>query len=260
MLRKLVRLGATEVMSITQLKNIAQVNSTRTPSPPLKVGDDQEQEALLVDVAWRRLLEDIVSGRLAPNTRLRVSKLREIYGIGASPLREALSRLAADGFARSLERRGFVVAPVSLAEFRDLTNVRKLLEREALNLSLQNGDDKWESQVTAAFYRLTKAQERFDPNDPETLKLWEEVNREFHETLVSACTSPWVLQLRRTVYNFAERYRRICQTVTTISRDVQREHKQMKDAALERDSAKLNALLDEHLERTYLKVAASGKL
>jgi DNA-binding GntR family transcriptional regulator len=175
-------------------------------------------------------------------------------------LREALSRLAADGFARSIERRGFIVAPVSLAEFRDLTNVRKLLEREALTLSLQHGDDEWESQVTAAFYRLGKAQERFNRDDPETLKHWEEVNREFHETLVSACPSAWTLQLRRTVYSFAERYRRICQTVTTISRDVHKEHRQMTDAALERDSVKLAALLDEHLERTYLKVVASGKI
>lgn len=222
--------------------------------------EEDEQETLLVDVAWRRLHDDIVSGRLAPDMRLRVSKLREIYGIGASPLREALSRLAADGFVRSIERRGFVVAPVSLAELRDLTNMRKMLEREALILSLQEGGDEWESQVTAAFYRLTKAQERFDPEDPETLKYWEEINREFHETLVSACTSPWTLQLRRTVYSFAERYRRICQTATTISRDVHEEHKQIKDAALARDISTLCALIDEHLERTYLKVVASGRL
>jgi DNA-binding GntR family transcriptional regulator len=247
-------------MNTNEIKKATQMKALRTSTPSRRGKADDEQETLLVDVAFRRLLDDIVSGRLAPNTRLRVSKLREIYGIGASPLREALSRLAADGFARSIERRGFVVAPVSLAELRDLTNVRKLLEREALKLSLENGDDEWESQVTAAFYRLGKGQERFDPADPETLKHWEEVNREFHETLVSACTSQWTLQLRRTVYNFAERYRRICQTATAVSRDVHKEHKQMKDAALERDYEKLNALLDEHLERTYLKVVASGKI
>lgn len=236
------------------------MNPLRPAKPVPRQEEAEEQETLLVDLAWRRLHEDILAGRLAPDTRLRVAKLRETYGIGASPLREALSRLAADGFVRSIERRGFVVAPVSLAEFRDLTNVRKLLEREALNLSLQHGGDEWESQIIAAFHRLGKAQDRFDPADPETLAHWEDVNREFHETLVSACPSLWTLQLRRTVYGFAERYRRICQTVTTISRDVHEEHKQIKEAALARDSATLGALLDEHLERTYAKVVASGKI
>jgi DNA-binding GntR family transcriptional regulator len=236
------------------------MNNTMPAKQIARSEEPEEQETLLVDLAWRRLHDDIVSGRLAPDTKLRVSKLRETYGIGASPLREALSRLAADGFVHSIERRGFVVAPVSLAEFRDLTNVRKLLEREALNLSLQHGDDTWESQVIAAFHRLAKAQERFDPKDPETLAYWEEVNREFHETLVAACPSPWVLQLRRTVYGFAERYRRICQTVTTISRNVHAEHEEIKNAALARDSATLAALIDEHLERTYSKVVASGRL
>lgn len=227
---------------------------------PARKPEDEDQDSLLVDIAWRRLHDDIVSGRLAPDTRLRVSKLRDSYGIGASPLREALSRLAADGFAQSIERRGFVVAPVSLKEFRDLTNVRKLLEREALRLSLKNGDDAWESQVTAAFYRLSKAQERFEPNNAEILKQWEEVNREFHETLVSASGSPWTLQLRRTVYSLAERYRRVCQTVTTISRDVHEEHRQIRDAALARDFETLSALIDEHLEATYRKVVASGRI
>ena len=236
------------------------MNASRSTKASANEKEDEEQETLLVDVAWRRLRDDIVSGRLAPDARLRVAKLRELYGIGASPLREALSRLASDGFVRSIERRGFVVAPVSLAEFRDLTNVRKNLEREALRLSLENGGDEWESRVTADFYRLSKAQERFDPADPETLRYWEEVNREFHETLVSACTSPWTLQFRRTVYSFAERYRRICQTVTTISRDVHEEHMQIKDAALARDGETLMTLIDEHLERTYLKVVASGKI
>lgn len=236
------------------------INASQKANLATRTDPTDEPESLLVDLAWRRLRDDIIDGRLAPDTRLRVAKLRETYGIGASPLREALSRLAADGFVRSIERRGFMVAPVSLAEFRDLTNVRKLLEREALNLSLQHGDDNWESQVIAAFHRLEKAQERFDANDSETLRYWEDVNREFHETLVAACPSSWTLQLRRTVYGFAERYRRICQTVTTVSRDVHREHKKIRDAALARDSVALSALLDDHLERTYQKVVASGKI
>ncbi len=61
-----------------------------------------------VDAASNR----VVSGTLAPNMRLRIANLRDTYGIGSTPLREALSRLVSDGFVVSLERRGFMVAPM----------------------------------------------------------------------------------------------------------------------------------------------------
>lgn len=230
------------------------MNPAMPTSQAARTEESEEQESLLVDLAWRRLRDDIMSGRLAPDARLRVAKLRETYGIGASPLREALSRLAADGFVHSLERRGFVVAPVSLAEFRDLTDVRKLLEREALALSLRHGDDAWEAQVLAAFHRLTKAQQRLDPDDPETLAYRESVEHDFHEALVAACPSRWTLQLRHTVFAFAERYRRICAIVPDPHADQER----IRDAALARDAATLGALVDTQFERTYAAVAASG--
>jgi GntR family carbon starvation induced transcriptional regulator len=78
----------------------------------------------LTQVAWQKLRTDIICGKLRPKTRLRIGKLRDLYGIGASPLREALSRLVPDGFVVSLDRRGFMVAPISLREFRELNDLR----------------------------------------------------------------------------------------------------------------------------------------
>jgi DNA-binding GntR family transcriptional regulator len=100
-------------------------------------GIDEEESAAvpLAQTAWQRLRDDIICGKLRPKARLRIGKLRETYGIGASPLREALSRLVSDGFVVSLDRRGFMVAPISLREFRELTDMRKLLEKEAARLA-----------------------------------------------------------------------------------------------------------------------------
>src|SRR5215831_16433876 len=119
-------------------------------------GLETDASAPLTQVALRKLRDDIICGKLKPGMRLRVSKLRDLYGIGASPLREALSRLVPLGFVVSLDRRGFLVAPISLREFRELTDVRKLLELEAARLSLADGDDIWESQVVAALHRVTR--------------------------------------------------------------------------------------------------------
>ena len=75
----------------------------------------------LVESSYNRLRSDIIAGKLAPGAKLRIEELREDYQIGASPLREALNRLAGEGFVTVEEQRGFKVAPVSLDDLQDLS-------------------------------------------------------------------------------------------------------------------------------------------
>ena len=75
-------------------------------------------------------------------------------------MREALTRLLGEALVTSEGQRGFRVAPASLEDFHDLTEVRQLVETEALRQSIARGDEAWESQIVAAFYRLSKVEER----------------------------------------------------------------------------------------------------
>ena len=210
--------------------------------------------------AWHKLRAEIISGSLPPGSRLRIGMLREVYGIGASPLREALFRLVSDGFVIAQERRGFVVAPMSLAEFRDLTNMRKLLEKEALRSSLANGDDAWEANILASFHRLSKAHKHLAAKEEGAIEEWEVLNEAFHDALVGACNSPYLLKFRSSVYAYTQRYRRICLSITSVSRDALAEHQNLCELALARDIKKVLILIDSHLEATYEKVAVSGTL
>lgn len=223
-------------------------------------GDEETTSTTpLTQIAWQRLRDDIICGKLRPDTRLRIGKLREIYGIGASPLREALSRLVPDGFVVNLDRRGFIVAPISLREFRELTDLRKLLEKEAMRLSLAHGNDVWESHVVAALHRMSKVQSTPAGKMSQAMREWETLNEAFQETLVSGCPSLWLRNFRRTAYFYAKRYLRVCLSAGTI-RELHKDHRAMADAAIGRDFAKLSNLIDDQLERSYRKVEASGKL
>lgn len=221
---------------------------------------DAGLEDPLSQLAWQRLKDDIISGVLPPGARLRIGVLRDCYGIGASPLREALFRLVSDGFVISMERRGFVVVPMSLAEFRDLTNVRKLLEKEALSSSLARGDDEWEANVLGAFHRLDKAHKRMASKSEGVIEEWEVLNEAFHDALVAACGSPFTLRFRGSIFAYMQRYRRICLSITSVSRDALAEHKQLCELAIKRDIKKVLVLIDHHLEATYKKVEQSGSL
>ena len=61
---------------------------------------EKSEASTLVELAITKLRQDILAGVFAPGSKLRVEELRSSYEIGASPLREALSRLVSNGLVR----------------------------------------------------------------------------------------------------------------------------------------------------------------
>ena len=83
----------------------------------------------LSDQAYLRLRSDIIHGDLQPDEKLRIEHLRTIYNVGASPLREAMSRLTADGFVTRKVSAVFALPPMSEEDLADITRLRILLEK-----------------------------------------------------------------------------------------------------------------------------------
>jgi GntR family carbon starvation induced transcriptional regulator len=216
----------------------------------------EDAQNTLADKAYRMLRSDIVSGALAPGQRLRIAKLSADYEVGASPLREALSKLSSEFLVIVEGQRGFSVAPLNVQELKDVSQVRCHLESEALAQAIANGDDAWESGIVAAFYNLGKADTRRKSDHLKFAADWEDRNREFHEALVSACKSEWIKRLRSLLYYQHERYRRISLTHPTPGRDLAAEHQAIMDATLARDTAKAIRLSNDHIDRTTQAVLA----
>ncbi|MDD3517307.1 MAG: FCD domain-containing protein [Chromatiales bacterium] len=216
------------------------------PEPARGRADATASPRTLTDLAYARLRDDIVHGRLEPGAKLRVEHLKKLYGVGATPLREALSRLTSDGFVSAEGQRGFRVAEMSLAELDEITNLRVVLENLALAQSIRNGDDAWESGVVAAFHRLAKLEQAEDPD----LGQWEDRNRDFHLALIAACTSQWLRRFYETLYDQHKRYRNLARIDKSMPRDVHAEHKSIRDAALGRDVDRACAENERHIRRT----------
>jgi DNA-binding GntR family transcriptional regulator len=200
----------------------------------------------LTDQAYQRLREDVVHGKLPPGEKLGIEFLKRTYDVGATPLREALYRLSADGFVQVQGQRGFRVAAMSQEELTDITNLRVVLEGMALTQSVENSDDAWESRVVAAFHHLTKAESQPDPDIQE----WEVRNREFHLALVSCCHSPWLMRFYEILYDQHKRYRNIARIDRSSRRNVHDEHTAICNAALEKDIAGLCKANEQHIRRT----------
>ena len=215
---------------------------------------DDANARTLANQAQELLRRDILSGTLAPGERLRTKDLQARYGLGLSPLRESLQRLSAEGMVVNDAQRGFAVAPVSVAELRDLTVARTALESTMLPMAMQLGSADWEGDIVAAFHRLSRTPL---PNDPAALvdaSLWELRHRSFHHALVAGCGSPWLLRLHGQLVDQSERYRKIrilhhLESQAQV-RDVNAEHQAVMDAVLRRDAAQAVALMTQHLVAT----------
>ena len=216
--------------------------------------DDAANARTLASQAHDLLRRDILSGTLAPGQRLRTKDLQARYGLGLSPLRESLQRLSAEGIVVNDAQRGFAVAPVSVAELRDLTVARTALESTMLPMAMQLGSADWEGDIVAAFHRLSRTPLPHDPAAMADASLWELRHRSFHHALVAGCGSPWLLRLHGQLVDQSERYRKIrilhhLESQAQV-RDVNAEHQAVMEAVLRRDAAQAVALMTQHLVAT----------
>lgn len=212
--------------------------------------DARKAARTLVEFAYEAMRRDILNGTLAPGLKLRVEVLKDEYNVGASTLREALSLLVADALVTSEGQRGFRVAPISVADIRDIADMRKMLESKALRDAIELGDDEWEAGVVAAYHRLSKVEERIYEDPTGLSGEWEDRNGAFHEALIAACPSRWLRHFRDMLYHQSERYRRIALVDRTIPRNVHEEHEALMKAAIARDADEACRVIEEHIDRT----------
>jgi DNA-binding GntR family transcriptional regulator len=204
-----------------------------------------------------KLRSDIIACRLMPNERLRFEALRERYGMGISPIREALMRLEAEGLVELEQNKGFRVSEVSRENLLDLMKTRVEIETIALRWALEKGDVKWEADLLSAFHRLSR-QSKIDPANPDAIsEAWSKEHAEFHAALVSSCSSPTLLSIRSRLFEQADRYVALSIMSSGPLRDDVTEHKNLMRAALNREVDKAIELNRIHITRTLDKVAAS---
>ena len=202
--------------------------------------------------AYQHLHHEIINGTLAPGQKLVIHKLCKRYGIGLSPMREALNRLAGERFVLHSEQRGFMVAPLSERDLKDILSARWCLNEIGLRRSIESGDNAWEERVVIACHRLSRTPQHCDANKVERNPAWEEAHRLFHASLVSACGSAWLEEFCEQLFHAFGRYRhlsRVAAFTVPLHRD-DAEHAAIMDAAISRKIEDAVRLLKEHFDKT----------
>jgi GntR family carbon starvation induced transcriptional regulator len=205
-----------------------------------------------------RLREAIILAQFEPGQKLRIDQLGRDLEASTGAVREALSRLTAEGLVVAEPQKGFIVAPVSRSDLVDLTEVRIRVETHCLVESIRLGDLNWEGRILSLQHRLRALDRAWDrPGTPDAAQ-WHALHEEFHDDLASACPNAWWLRLRRHLFVQAERYRRLSKPIDQGKRDTTAEHDAIADAALARDAEAAAEALRQHLQRTADTILTSS--
>ena len=111
--------------------------------------DTAVEASLLADRAYVAIRDLIVSLRLAPGSLIDERRLVESLGIGRTPVREALRRLAQEQLVEVFPRRGMFVTGVDVKDLARISEVRAALEPEAARLAAERASDEERDDLAA---------------------------------------------------------------------------------------------------------------
>src|SRR5438034_2266320 len=118
------------------------------------------QTESLADKAYHAIRGLIVSLDLAPGTVIDERELIERLGIGRTPVREALRRLAQERLVEVYPRRGMFVTGVDVRELARLSEVRAVLEPEAARLAAERATEADRAELEALLTELARDRPR----------------------------------------------------------------------------------------------------
>lgn len=205
-------------------------------SDPSKTrSESRGHQARLVADALR---DDIISGRLAGGSVVRQQHLAERFGVSRIPVREALRRLAAEGLVDMAPNKGATVAPLSLADFCEIYEMRAASEVLALRTALPHLTD---AQIDIA-EGLQEQMEAAPVDQFGTL------NAAFHQTLYEPCGRPRLLAHIAMLANAADRYLRVGAGSLGYAGRSHREHRALLAACRNRNAEAAMGILSRHIE------------
>ncbi|WP_028279768.1 GntR family transcriptional regulator [Arthrobacter sp. H5] len=162
------------------------------------------------DRAYDVLRADIIEWRLAPGTVLAEVEQSARLGVSRTPLREALSRLTAEGLTAPQSGRGVVVTDVSLEKMTGLFDVRLALDCTAAALAAQRRTPTGFDQLAARFEAADTLISSGDRGQHQYYALVAELDA----AIDAAASNPYLLQAQRQLRTQLTRVRRLARDNT----------------------------------------------
>ncbi|EFH12359.1 GntR family transcriptional regulator [Teichococcus cervicalis] len=192
-----------------------------------------------------------ITYRLRPGERINEVELARLLGVSRTPLREALNRLAAEGFLSATAHRGYSVPPLDPAQVMALYEYRAVLETGALRLACLRASDAALAGLAAFAERSRDAPE----GDRQALRLLA-LDEEFHERLAALSGNAEMLRALRAL-NERIRFLRWIDMREGRRGETQQEHLDILARLAARDAEAACRRMQRHIARRMDQIGAT---
>ncbi len=204
--------------------------------------------------AYRRILGRIVSLEMAPGSVVNEARLREDLGIGRTPIREALQRLARENLVRSIPHRGTFVTDVNITDLARITEVRIVLEAHAARLAAE----KITAADREAMAELLELLRRGRVTDQRELM---QLDQQIHRLVYRTAHNPFLEATLERYFNLSLRLWYLVLDREVRLREAVDEHVELLQAIVAGDGHRAEDIMRRHVsgfEREIRKVLVEG--
>lgn len=185
----------------------------------------------------------ILGGKIPPGRRIIENEVADSMGISRTPVREAVHRLAAEGFLNPLPKGGYAVRGLTLSGVEETFDIRSTLESFAASLAAKKFADE---ELVPLEKMIDEFQRRLDRNDLSELT---RINTDFHELLYALSRSPRLIKMIHDLRNDIFLLRKVMLNSADMARLSNKDHREMLRAMKKRDSGKVEKLVKKHILR-----------
>ena len=202
----------------------------------------------LAQKAYDIIRGEILNCALAPGQQIVQARLVEKYGLGLTPIREALQRLAHEGLVQPYPRFGYIVSPVTEEMVRHLYEVRMILEAAAVRLAVERASDAQLRQIAenARFTYVYKNHEQY--------VRFLERNAAFHDSIALLAGNPRLAEVLGGLLDELSRIFHLGLDLRDSADEMQSEHTALAEALLARDADRAGQVLREQITRSQQRV------
>jgi DNA-binding GntR family transcriptional regulator len=192
---------------------------------------------------YKYLKQEILNGNIAPENILVESQLVDQIGASRTPIREALHFLEKEGLLEILPKAGYRVRGISVEEFEEICEIRKVIEQLAVQWAIQRvGTEKLEEMRE----NLKQSEARIKKEDWGSFVA---LDAQFHELVGDASGSRRLQDLIRTLRADMVRYRIKSLGHTVTASIALKGHKNILQAIVERDEKAAKVAVQKHLDQ-----------
>jgi DNA-binding GntR family transcriptional regulator len=190
--------------------------------------------------AYLLIRDQIVTLKLAPGSVIEEAKLRQELGLGRTPIREALQRLAHENLVSFVPHRGTFVSDINLTDLHRLTEVRTEMEGYAARLAADRATTSDRGQMQGLMAEL----DTIDGADVHTLM---RLDQRIHRLVYQATRNPFLQAMLEEIFNLSLRIWFLGLDRGVRIKQAVEEHRQLLDAVVSRDGPRAESVMRQHV-------------